>query len=143
MNFSTGIASFTLKDFLRPFCRELKLRSDVFPKKKAELDNTQNLDLNTTARKNEKTIEKFSPYLNNATYAVMQANLSYPIGSFNHAAEMAAAATSRDGSALEESKDAKSRMGDSINDRKGSLNKHGESAIISEVQMATGESTIF
>ena len=39
-NFSTGIASFTLKDFLRPFCRELKLRSDVFPKKKVEVDNT-------------------------------------------------------------------------------------------------------
>ncbi len=39
-NFSTGVASFTLKDFLRPFCRELKLRSDVFPKKKVEVDNT-------------------------------------------------------------------------------------------------------
>ena len=70
-NFSVGVASFTLRDFLRPFCRELKLRSDVFPKKKAEVDNTQNLDLNTTARKNEKTIEKFSPYLINATYAVV------------------------------------------------------------------------
>jgi len=78
-NFSCGIASFTLKDLLRPFCRELKLRSDVFPKKKPEQDNTQNLDLNTTARKNERTIEKFSPYLNNATYAVIQANLAYPI----------------------------------------------------------------
>ena len=71
LNFSTGLASFTLKDFLRPFCKELKLRSDVFPRKKAELDNTKNLDLNTTARKNEKTIEKFSPYLMHATYAVI------------------------------------------------------------------------
>ena len=70
-NFSVGVAGFTFKDFLRPFCRELKLRSDVFPKKKAEVDNTQNLDLNTTARKNEKTIEKFSPYLINATYCVI------------------------------------------------------------------------
>lgn len=70
-NFSSGVASFTLKDLLRPFCKELKLRSDVFPKKKPELDNTQNLDLNTTARKGERTIEKFSPYLNNATYAVI------------------------------------------------------------------------
>ena len=70
-NFSVGVASFTFKDFLRPFCRELKLRSDIFPKKKAEVDNTQNLDLNTTARKNEKTIEKFSPYLINASYAVI------------------------------------------------------------------------
>ena len=89
-NFSTGVASFTLKDFLRPFCRELKLRSDVFPKKRLEQDNTNNLDLNTTARKNEKTVEKFSPYLINATYAVIQANLSFPIGSFNAEAELAA-----------------------------------------------------
>ena len=69
--FSVGQASFTFKDFLRPYCHELKLRSDVFPMKRPEVDNTQNLDLNTTARKNEKTIEKFSPYLINATYCVM------------------------------------------------------------------------
>ena len=58
--------------------------------KREEVDNTQNLDLNTTARKNEKTIEKFSPYLINATYCVIQANLSYPIGSFNLEKELAA-----------------------------------------------------
>ena len=51
--------------------------------KKPIIDNTENLNLNETARKNEKTIEKFSPYLINATYAVLQANLAYPIGSFN------------------------------------------------------------
>lgn len=39
-NFSVGVASFTLRDFLRPFCRELKLRSDVFPKKRLEADHT-------------------------------------------------------------------------------------------------------
>jgi hypothetical protein len=88
--FSVGQASFTFKDFLRPFCRELKLRSDVFPMKREEIDKTQNLDLNTTARKNEKTVEKFSPYLINATYCVLQANLAYPIGSFNLEREMAA-----------------------------------------------------
>jgi len=32
--FSYGQARFTLKDFLRPHCRELKLRSDVFPVKR-------------------------------------------------------------------------------------------------------------
>lgn len=85
--FSVGQAQFTFKDFLRPYCRELKLRSDVFPMKRVEIDNTQNLDLNTTARKNEKTVEKFSPYLINATYCVLQANLAYPIGSFNFEAE--------------------------------------------------------
>ena len=89
--FSVGQASFTFKDFLRPYCHELKLRSDVFPMKRPEVDNTQNLDLNTTARKNEKTIEKFSPYLINATYCVIQANLSHPIGSFNMEKDLAAA----------------------------------------------------
>lgn len=58
--------------------------------KRPEVDNTQNLDLNTTARKNEKTIDKFSPYLINATYCVLQANLSYPIGSFNEEKDLAA-----------------------------------------------------
>ena len=86
--FSVGQASFNFKDFLQPFTHELKLRSDVFPMKKPELDTTNNLDLNTTARKNEKTIEKFSPYLINATYVVLLANLSHPIGSFNHDKEM-------------------------------------------------------
>lgn len=107
-NFSVGVASFTLRDFLRPFCRELKLRSDVFPKKKAEVDNTQNLDLNTTARKNEKTIEKFSPYLINATYAVVQANLSYPIGTFNLEQELAMGTIGSESLAEESKMEAKS-----------------------------------
>ena len=29
--FSVGCAQFTIKDFLRPNCKELKLRSDIFP----------------------------------------------------------------------------------------------------------------
>ena len=56
--------------------------------KRVEVDNTHNLDLNTTARKNERTTERFSPYLNLATFAVMISNLSFPIGSFNHEREM-------------------------------------------------------
>ena len=87
--FSVGQAVFTLKDFLRPFTNELKLRSDVFPKKRDVVDQTMNLDLNRTARRNEKAMEKFSPYLINSTYAVIQCNLSYPIGSFNETDEMA------------------------------------------------------
>ena len=38
VNFSVGQASFTLKDFLRPFTTELKLRSDVFPLKRQAVD---------------------------------------------------------------------------------------------------------
>lgn len=87
-NFSLGQASFTLKDFLRPFTTELKLRSDIFPLKRQAVDQTDNLDLNKTARKKESAVERFSPYLINSTYSVLQANLSYPIGSFNLAREI-------------------------------------------------------
>ena len=51
--------------------------------KKSLVDNTLNLDLNTTARKNEKTVDKCSSYLAKMTYAVLQANLSFPIGTFD------------------------------------------------------------
>jgi len=86
--FSAGKAKFTFRDFLRKNCLELKLRSDVFPLKRDEVDNTQNLDLNTTARKNEKTVEKASPYLINSTYSVIIANLARPIGMFDEKAEL-------------------------------------------------------
>ena len=86
--FSAGRAKFTFRDFLRKNCLELKLRSDVFPLKRDEVDNTNNLDLNTTARKNEKTVEKASPYLINATYSVVIANLARPIGEFREEQEL-------------------------------------------------------
>lgn len=44
--------------------------------------------MNTTARKGERGIEKFSPYLINATYAVLTAEMAYPIGTFNEEAEL-------------------------------------------------------
>ena len=81
-------AKFTFKDLLRPNCKDLKLRSDVFPVKRELQDNTNNLDLNTTARKGERGIEKCSPYLVNATYAVLTAEMAYPIGSYNEETEL-------------------------------------------------------
>ncbi len=86
--FSYGVARFTLRDFLRPLTRDVKLRSDVFPLKREQLDRTNNLDLNTTARKAERTVEHFSPYLVNATYAVITADLAFPIGTFNEKDEL-------------------------------------------------------
>jgi hypothetical protein len=56
--------------------------------KRNEVDNTQNLDLNTTAKKGEKSVEKASPYLVNSTYAVVIANLARPIGEFNELQEL-------------------------------------------------------
>jgi len=81
--FASGQAKVTFKDFLRPFCREVKLRSDVFPTKRKEIDNTNNLDLNTTAKRSEKTNDKFSPYLVHNTYVVLKANMAYPIAYFD------------------------------------------------------------
>ena len=40
-DFSKGIAQFSLRDLLRPFCHEVKLRSDVFPQQRKAADNTQ------------------------------------------------------------------------------------------------------
>ena len=81
--FSAGRAKFTFRDFLRKNVLELKLRSDIFPLKRDEIDNTNNLDLNTTARKGEKGVEKASPYLVNNTFSVVIANLARPIGPFD------------------------------------------------------------
>lgn len=87
--FASGQAKVTFKDFLRPFCREVKLRSDVFPTKRKAVDNTNNLDLNTTAKRSEKTNDRFSPYLVHNTYVVIKANLAYPIEFFDEQAEVA------------------------------------------------------
>jgi len=88
VRFSVGRAKFSFRDFLRPNCLELKMRSDIFPMKRELIDNTQNLDLNTTAKKSEKTVEKASPYLKNATFATIIANLARPIGHFNYDIEL-------------------------------------------------------
>lgn len=50
--------------------------------KKEIIDTTNNLELNTTARRNDKTLDKFSPYMTHMTYAVIEAKLAFPIGSF-------------------------------------------------------------
>jgi hypothetical protein len=86
--FSAGRAKFTFRDFLRKNCLELKLRSDVFPLKRDEVDNTNNLDLNTTARKSETAVERGSPYLIHATSSIIIANLARPIGFFNTELEL-------------------------------------------------------
>lgn len=89
-----GQAQFSFRDFLRPHCRELKLRSDVFPMKKVVPDNTNVLDLNTTARKNDKVIDKSSPYMSNMTYFVLKADLAFAIGSFDEKKALADSARS-------------------------------------------------
>ena len=86
--FSAGKAKFTFRDFLRKNCLELKLCSDFFPLKRDEIDNTNNLDLNTTATKDLKTVEKASPYLVHNTYTTIIANLARPIDHFDEEQEI-------------------------------------------------------
>jgi hypothetical protein len=86
--FGVGQATFTFKDFLRPFTRDLTLRSDVFPMKRQTVDDSKILDLNATARKNDKNVELSSPYLINMTYCIVQASLAYPIGPFDENFEL-------------------------------------------------------
>ena len=86
--FSFGLAKFHLKDLLNPHCWNMKLRSDVFPVKRALMNNENNLDLNTTARKEERAIEKSSPYLINGTFYVISVDLAYNIGEFDEAKEL-------------------------------------------------------
>ena len=88
--FSYGLAKFHLKDLLNPHCKNMKLRSDVFPVKRALLNNENNLDLNTTARKEERAIEKSSPYLTNGTFYIISVDLAYNIGEFDEAKEIEA-----------------------------------------------------
>lgn len=53
--------------------------------------------MNTTARKGERGIEKFSPYLINATYAILTAELAFPVGSFNEESELKKLQAIKDG----------------------------------------------
>jgi len=87
--FSKGLAQFSFRDLLRPHCREVRLRSDVFPTKRQPDDNTQNLDLNSTARKRALALDKLNPYLTCATYCTVKANLAYPITFFDDEKELA------------------------------------------------------
>jgi len=87
--FAVGLAQFSFRDLLRPFCKQLKLRSDVFPMKKQAVDNTNQLDLNTTARKNDKVVDKFSPYMQHMTYFIMTADLAHQIEVFDEKKLMA------------------------------------------------------
>jgi hypothetical protein len=64
------------------------MRSDIIPTKRVEKDNTNNLDLNTTARQSEKIENKASPYLVNESYAVVIAKLARPIDNFNEEQEL-------------------------------------------------------
>ena len=60
--FNFGVAKFSIKDFLNPFCKTLKLWSDVYPVKRNLLSTENELNLNATAWKQERLVEKSSPY---------------------------------------------------------------------------------
>lgn len=124
--FQHGRAKFSFRDFLRKNCLEVKLRSDVFPLKRNDVDNTTNLDLNTTAKKNEKTVERACPYLVNSTAAILVANLARPIAPFDHDIELKKLkeeekAAKRLAEATEEGKDA--TIESKVTDKKKTIDK--------------------
>lgn len=93
--------------------------------KKIVPDNTTVLDLNTTAKRNDKVIDKFSPYMNHMTYFVMKANLAYPIGQFNEQRALAEALGRPQSSAQEERpKNATPNISDHQQSRLGSAASH-------------------
>ena len=51
--------------------------------KRVDVDNTKNLDLNTTAKRGDTNVVLVSPYMEHSTFAVLVANLAFPIGSFD------------------------------------------------------------
>lgn len=57
--------------------------------KKVTVDNTTQLNLNSTARKNDKVIDKFSPYMQYMTYFVLKADLAHQIEVFDEKKVMA------------------------------------------------------
>ena len=60
----------------------------MFPVKRALVNNEGNLNLNTTARQEERAIEKSSPYLINGTFYVISVELAYNIGEFDEEKEI-------------------------------------------------------
>jgi hypothetical protein len=51
--------------------------------KRVDVDNTKNLDLNTTAKRADTNVVLVSPYMEHSTFSVLVANLAFPIGSFD------------------------------------------------------------
>ena len=88
LNYAIGLAQFTLRDFMLPNCKELKLRSEVFPCKRIGEDNTNELDINATARKQERPSDKLNPYLMNNTYCAIECYLAHPIRRFRPEQEL-------------------------------------------------------
>jgi len=78
------------------------MRSDVFPLKREQADLTKNLDLNTTARKGERQVERGSPYYTNSTYAIIAADVAFPIAKFDEKKELLKVQQEREAAALAE-----------------------------------------
>ena len=57
-----GVACFFVTDFLKPNVKNLKLISPVVPVKRFQDLESQNLDLNTTAKKNLRGLIESSSY---------------------------------------------------------------------------------
>ena len=74
-----GVASFMLTDFLKPNVRKIKLAAPIAPIKQFVDADADNLDLNTTARKETQKVKCHENYLEYASYLVCAFDLSKEI----------------------------------------------------------------
>ncbi|KAL4490305.1 hypothetical protein ABPG72_004344 [Tetrahymena utriculariae] len=77
-----GVACFFLTDLLKPSVRSVKLRSPIVPVKKYEDFESNNLDLNTTAKKNIPAMMANSNFFDQNSFLVISLNLAHPFGTF-------------------------------------------------------------
>lgn len=78
-----GVACFFLTDLLKPSVRSVKLRAPIVPVKKYEDFESNNLDLNTTAKKNIPAMMANSNFFDCNSFLVISLNLAHPFGNEN------------------------------------------------------------
>jgi hypothetical protein len=88
-----GVACFFLSDFLKNNVRNLKLLAPVVPVKRYQDLESQNLDLNTTAKKNLRALIESSTYFQSDTQLVVSFTLAFPVGSYAKKLEIERAKT--------------------------------------------------
>lgn len=82
MTSNYAVAIFVLADFLKPSVRHLKMRSPLIPVKKYEDLESQNLELNTTARKTLRGLIEAATYFQSDAYLVVGFTLAHPLNTF-------------------------------------------------------------
>lgn len=78
-----GVACFFLIDLLKSGIRTVKLRAPIVPVKKYEDIESNNIDLNTTAKKNVLNVMANSNFFDSNSFLVISLHLAHPFGIFS------------------------------------------------------------